>query len=115
MDWLDALPETRVLRDPAQTRDYTHDESHVRGPAPHAVVKPRSREARVFKFSVGGERLSAIKREATLMRVLRDTLGERADLVRVLDWNFEAEPYFIECEYGGESLPDWARARSCGW
>lgn len=72
--------------------------------------QPRSREARVFKFSVGGERLSAIKREATLMRVLRDTLGERADLVRVLDWNFEAEPYFIECEYGGESLPDWARA-----
>lgn len=42
MDWLDALPETRVLRDPAQTTDYTHDESHLRGPAPLAVVKPRS-------------------------------------------------------------------------
>src|SRR5690606_20514156 len=70
--------------------------------------QPRSREPRVFKFSLGGERLTAIKREATLMRVLRDTLGEREDFVRVLDWNFETEPCFLECEYGGESLPEWA-------
>lgn len=45
MDWLDTLPETRVLRDPAQTVDYRHDESHVCGPEPRAVVKPRSRDA----------------------------------------------------------------------
>ncbi|MCR6662799.1 MAG: winged helix-turn-helix domain-containing protein [Luteimonas sp.] len=72
--------------------------------------QPRSREPRVFKFSLNGEQLSTIKREATLMRVLRDTLGERDDFVRVLDWNFESEPYFLECEYGGESLPEWAGA-----
>lgn len=72
--------------------------------------QPRSREPRVFKFSLDGEQLSTIKREATLMRVLRDTLGERDDFVRVLDWNFESEPYFLECEYGGESLPEWAEA-----
>ena len=79
--------------------------------------QPRSRDARVFKFSLGGERLSAIKREATLMRVLRDTLGEREDFVRVLDWNFETEPYFLECEYGGESLPDWVANHDvlAGW
>jgi DNA-binding winged helix-turn-helix (wHTH) protein/tetratricopeptide (TPR) repeat protein len=79
--------------------------------------QPRSREARVFKFARGGERLSAIKREATLMRVLRDTLGERDDFVRVLDWNFETEPCFLECEYGGESLPEWAGAHGefAGW
>ena len=70
--------------------------------------QPRTRDARVFKFSLGGERLAAIKREATLMRVLRDTLGERGDFVRVLDWNFESEPFFLECEYGGQALPDWA-------
>jgi DNA-binding winged helix-turn-helix (wHTH) protein/tetratricopeptide (TPR) repeat protein len=70
--------------------------------------QPRTRDARVFKFSLGGERLAAIKREATLMRVLRDTLGERDDFVRVLDWNFESEPFFLECEYGGQALPDWA-------
>src|SRR3546814_18748650 len=70
--------------------------------------QPRSRQARVFKFSLDGERLSAIKREATLMRVLRDTLGERDDIARVLDWNFESEPFFLECEYGGPSLHEWA-------
>ena len=69
---------------------------------------PRSREPRVFKFGVDGERLSALRREATLSRVLRDTLGEREDLVRVLDWNFESEPFFLECEYGGQALPEWA-------
>ena len=79
--------------------------------------QPRSREPRVFKFSLGGERLSAIKREATLMRVLRDTLGERDDFVRVLDWNFESEPYFLECEYGGEALGEWAGTQGVpdGW
>src|SRR3546814_2358112 len=53
--------------------------------------QPRSRQARVFKFSLDGERLSAIKREATLMRVLRDTLGERDDFARVIDWNRSEE------------------------
>jgi eukaryotic-like serine/threonine-protein kinase len=70
--------------------------------------QPRSREARVFKFSLDGEHLSAIKREATLARVLHDTLGERDDFVRVYDWNFESPPFFLECEYGGQALPEWA-------
>ncbi|HRO27390.1 MAG TPA: winged helix-turn-helix domain-containing protein [Luteimonas sp.] len=70
--------------------------------------QPRSRESRVFKFSLDSEHLSAIKREATLMRLLRDTLGEREDFVRVIDWNFESPPFFLECEYGGLSLPEWA-------
>src|SRR3546814_18779907 len=74
--------------------------------------QPRSRQARVFKFSLDGERLSAIKREATLMRVLRHTLGERDDIARVIDWHFESEPFFIECEYGGQSPPEWAAAQS---
>ena len=79
--------------------------------------QPRTRDARVFKFSLGGERLAAIKREATLMRVLRDTLGERDDFVRVLDWNFESEPFFLECEYGGQAVPDWADEHGAlaGW
>lgn len=70
--------------------------------------QPRSRAPRVFKFGLNGEQLSAIKREATLMRVLRDTLGERDDFVHAIDWNFESEPCFLECEYGGEALPEWA-------
>jgi len=70
--------------------------------------QPRSREPRVFKFALDGDHLSSLKREATLARVLRDSLGERADLVRVLDWNFERPPFFLECEYGGQPLPEWA-------
>jgi DNA-binding winged helix-turn-helix (wHTH) protein/serine/threonine protein kinase len=69
---------------------------------------PRSRDVRVFKFALDTERLTAIKREATLLRLLRDSLGEREDIVRVCDWNFESSPYFLESEYGGQSLPEWA-------
>lgn len=70
--------------------------------------QPRSRDMRVFKFALDGEHLASIKREATLLRVLRDSLGERGDFVRVLDWNFESPPFHLECEYGGQSLPEWA-------
>jgi non-specific serine/threonine protein kinase len=70
--------------------------------------QPRSRDARVFKFALDTEHLAAIKREATLLRVLRDSLGEREDFVRALDWNFESPPFFLESEYGGQSFAEWA-------
>ncbi|MDQ2702178.1 MAG: winged helix-turn-helix domain-containing protein [Pseudomonadota bacterium] len=70
--------------------------------------QPRSRDARVFKFALDGEHLATIKREATLLRVLHDTLGARDDMARALDWNFESPPFFLECAYGGQSLPEWA-------
>lgn len=69
---------------------------------------PRSRDARVFKFALDGEHLASIKREATLLRVLRETLGEREDIVRLLDWNFAKPPFFLECDYAGQSLAEWA-------
>ena len=65
-------------------------------------------ELRVYKFSTDGEHLASLKREATLYRVLRDALGERDDIVRILDWNFEQPPFYLECEYGGSNLADWA-------
>lgn len=65
-------------------------------------------ERRVYKFALDGERLAALKREATLSRVLRQGLGERDDLVGVIDWNFHAEPFFLECAYAGRNLIDWA-------
>ena len=65
MDWLDALPDTRVLRDPAATLDYTHDESHCRGPSPRAVVKPRSRDAlRELVRRAGDEGFTLVPRGA---------------------------------------------------
>ncbi len=40
--------------------------------------------------------------------MLRETLGERADIVRVIDWNFAEAPFFLECEDGGQNLRRWA-------
>lgn len=70
--------------------------------------QPRTGDQRVFKFAVSGERLAELKREVTLFRVLREALGERPDIARVLDWNLEQPPFWLECEYGGSSLLAWA-------
>jgi eukaryotic-like serine/threonine-protein kinase len=70
----------------------------------------KTREVRVYKFSSDGERLASLKREATLFRVLRDSLGERSDFARIIDWNFETPPFFLECEYGGRNLLDWTNS-----
>lgn len=71
----------------------------------------KTREKRVFKFSPDGLRLSALKREATLSRVINEALGDDPAFVRVVDWNFETAPYFIECEYGGINWLEWAQAQ----
>lgn len=68
----------------------------------------KTHEQRVYKFSPDGLKLSALKREATLFRVIRETLGDRSDFVRLIDWNFEEMPFFLECEYGGQNLAEWA-------
>jgi DNA-binding winged helix-turn-helix (wHTH) protein len=65
-------------------------------------------EARVFKFADSASRLETLKREATLSRVLQATLGARDDIVRIVEWNFDDPPCFIESAYGGPDLPAWA-------
>lgn len=81
------------------------------GPSPASEVwlarHEKTGEQRVFKFSVHGRRLPSLKREATIYRVLLDSLGQRNDFARVLDWNFERAPYYLECEYVGPDLADW--------
>lgn len=64
-------------------------------------------ETRVLKFSLTGKGLHALKREVTIARLLRGALGERGDFVRVIDWDFDQAPYFIESEYGGIGLDHW--------
>jgi len=65
-------------------------------------------ESRVFKFADSERRLETLQREATLSRVLAATLGPRPDLVRILEWNFEERPWFIESAYGGTDLLKWS-------
>jgi len=72
----------------------------------------KTREQRVFKFALDEATLGALKREITLFRILNDSLGERAEIVRLLDWNLEEPPYFAEAEYmDGGSVADWVRSR----
>jgi eukaryotic-like serine/threonine-protein kinase len=72
---------------------------------------PKTHELRVFKFASDGVQLKGLKREVTLARFLRESLGERADFVRVLEWNFDAPPFFLESEYGGSNLSEWAEGQ----
>jgi non-specific serine/threonine protein kinase len=76
------------------------------------VVHAKSGEQRVFKFALDAAGLAQLKREVTLHRLLRDTLGPRDDLVRVLDWNLEEAPCFVELEHCAHgSLIDWLAAQ----
>ncbi len=65
-------------------------------------------ERRVFKFADAPDRLRALKREAALSRVLFAGLGKAAPLPALLEWNFDASPYFLEYAYGGHDLTVWA-------
>ena len=66
-------------------------------------------EPRVFKFCYRADRLRTLQREVTLFRLLKETLGARADIARILDWNFDQAPYFLESEYTeGGNLLEWA-------
>lgn len=68
----------------------------------------KTRERRVFKFAADAVHLQGLKREITVSRLLRDALGERPDFVRTLEWNLEAPPFFLESEYAGPNLAQWA-------
>ncbi|HEY7392085.1 MAG TPA: tetratricopeptide repeat protein [Bryobacteraceae bacterium] len=69
---------------------------------------PKTGERRVFKFASDGIRLKALKREVTLARFLKESLGERPEFVKLLEWNFETAPFYLESEYCGANLEEWA-------
>ncbi|HEY7120611.1 MAG TPA: protein kinase [Tepidisphaeraceae bacterium] len=67
---------------------------------------------RVFKFCFDAERLRALKREVVLFRLIKEALGDRRDIGRVVDWQFESAPYFIEMDYAPEgNLSHWAESQ----
>jgi len=69
----------------------------------------RLRESRVFKFCFDAERLRSFRREVTLFRLLRDTLGQREDIAGLHDVQVEKAPFFLESVYYPEgNLADWA-------
>ncbi len=72
---------------------------------------PRTHEQRVFKFASDGVRLKGLKREITISRFLRESLGDQPEFVRILEWNFETSPFFLESEYAGPNLAEWAETQ----
>jgi len=73
--------------------------------------QPKTRATRVFKFCFDAQRLRALKREVVIFRLIKEALGDRRDIGRVIDWQFETAPYFIEMDYAPEgNLVQWATA-----
>jgi tetratricopeptide (TPR) repeat protein len=76
------------------------------------VSHDKTGDMRVYKFAIDARALKALKREITLYRLLRETVGERLDLVRIFDWNLEQTPFFLEAEYvAGGDVRQWVEAR----
>ena len=71
----------------------------------------RTGELRLYKFSHEAQRLAVLKREVALLQVLGQAVRCSDAFVRVMDWNFDLPPYFLECEYTGEDLASWAVPR----
>jgi non-specific serine/threonine protein kinase len=72
----------------------------------------KSQERRVIKFARDANGLAALRREVALARLLREGLGPRPDLIRILDWSFAAPPEFIETPWAeAGNLADWAAAQ----
>jgi len=72
----------------------------------------KTKERRVFKFCFQADRLRGLKREVVLFRLLKDSLGERSDIARIYDWQFDEAPFFIEAEYTeGGSFVEWAEKK----
>src|SRR5260221_1010562 len=65
-----------------------------------------------FKFCLDAQRLGELKREVVIFRLIKEALGDRRDIGRVIDWQFEDAPYFIEMDYAPKgNLIQWAESR----
>lgn len=64
----------------------------------------------VFKFCFQPDRVRGLKREVVLLRLLKESLGDREDIARIIDWELDKQPYYIESEYTeGGDIKNWAK------
>lgn len=72
----------------------------------------KTKERRVFKFCFDALRLRSFRRELTLFRLLRETLGDRKDIGRLHEVQLDHSPYFLEGEFTPEGdLRAWSDAQ----
>jgi class 3 adenylate cyclase/tetratricopeptide (TPR) repeat protein/tRNA A-37 threonylcarbamoyl transferase component Bud32 len=77
--------------------------------AQHETLKQR----RVLKFCFKAERARALKREATIFRVLRERFGEHPNIVAIHDVFFESAPFYLVTDYvDGPTLDRWSGSSS---
>lgn len=70
----------------------------------------QTKNERVFKFCFDAERLQSLKREVMFFRLIRDHLGDRDDIARLVDVHVEAPPFFLESEHvRGGNMKEWAK------
>jgi serine/threonine protein kinase/class 3 adenylate cyclase len=66
-------------------------------------------QRRAFKFCFDDERLRALKREVTLVRLLRTALGDREDIVRFHELKLDEPPFYLESDLAPHgNLLQWA-------
>jgi class 3 adenylate cyclase len=66
-------------------------------------------QSRAFKFCFDDERLRALKREVTLVRLLRSALGDRDDIVHLHELKLDAPPFYLESDLAPHgNLLQWA-------
>ncbi len=76
--------------------------------ARHDMLK----ETRVFKFCFRADRVRTLKREVTLVRLLKERVGEHPNIVKLHDIYFDEPPYYLEEEYvAGRDLRNWCEAQ----
>lgn len=69
----------------------------------------RLHERHVFKFCFDVQRLRSFKREVTLFRLLKQTLGTGKEFVPIFGVELETSPYYIESEFiESGNLSEWA-------
>ena len=81
---------------------------------PHRVwlaQRPATGHTHVFKFAEEGPELDQLRREVAVFRRLEERRANLAGFVPIVDWRDTTKPYFIETEYHGQTLIEWAEAQ----
>jgi serine/threonine-protein kinase len=72
----------------------------------------KTKEQRVFKFCFDVDRLRSFKRELTFFRLIREALGDRDDITKLIDVRLDQLPFYLESEYiESGNLAQWAQAQ----
>lgn len=70
------------------------------------------RERRVFKFCFRADRVRSLKRELTLLRLLKERFGDHQHIVKLHDVFLDEPPFYLAMEFvQGGDLPSWTAAQ----